>query len=145
MAGAVFSLLALVTSLLVLAGVLITPVLIGVIAPGFEGEKREITIRLVRILFPGPGCWCSRPGAWACSTATGVSSSPTPRRCSGTRDHRHPDRVRGAPGGYRLAEMAAWGSVAGSALQFGVQLPAGAPAARGLAPGLDRGSEASAR
>ncbi|MDP9249836.1 MAG: murein biosynthesis integral membrane protein MurJ, partial [Chloroflexota bacterium] len=62
-AGAVFSLLALATSTLVIAGVLLTPVLIDVIAPGFEGEKREITIKLVRILFPGSGllfmsAWC---------------------------------------------------------------------------------------
>src|SRR5215471_5014778 len=36
-AGAIFSLLALVTSLLVLAGVLATPYLIDAIAPGFQG------------------------------------------------------------------------------------------------------------
>src|SRR5215467_14105559 len=39
-AGAIFSLLALVTSLLVLAGVLATPYLIDAIAPGFQGETR---------------------------------------------------------------------------------------------------------
>ena len=33
---------------------------------------------------PAPGCWCCRPGASACSTATAASSSPTRRRCSGT-------------------------------------------------------------
>ena len=62
-ASAVFSLLALVTSALVVLGVLITPLLIGVIAPGFEGEKRQATITLVRVLFPGAGllvmsAWC---------------------------------------------------------------------------------------
>src|SRR3954451_7918326 len=62
-AGAGVSLLALITAVLVLVGVLITPALISVIAPGFEGEKREATIRLVRILFPGAGllvlsAWC---------------------------------------------------------------------------------------
>ena len=62
-AGAVFSILALTTSVLVLVGVAVTPALIAIIAPGFEGEKREITIRLVRILFPGAGllvfsAWC---------------------------------------------------------------------------------------
>src|SRR5438034_10112508 len=46
-AGAVFSLLGLATSTLVLAGVLITPLLIAVIAPGFEGEKRDVPITLV--------------------------------------------------------------------------------------------------
>ena len=48
---------------LVLLGVLATPLLIAVIAPGFTGEKRELTITLVRILFPGAGllvlsAWC---------------------------------------------------------------------------------------
>jgi putative peptidoglycan lipid II flippase len=63
MAAAVAALLALVVSALVLAGVLLAPALIDLIAPGFEGEKREATTRLVRILFPGAGllvlsAWC---------------------------------------------------------------------------------------
>src|SRR5579871_4984571 len=62
-AGAVASLLALTTSHIVLIGVLATPYLIDAIAPGFHGDKRELTIRLVRILFPGAGllvlsAWC---------------------------------------------------------------------------------------
>src|ERR1700752_3913590 len=62
-AGAVAALLALSTSLLVLLGVLAAPWLIEAIAPGFHGEKRELTILLVRILFPGAGllvasAWC---------------------------------------------------------------------------------------
>ena len=62
-AGVVAALLGLAVSVLVLAGVLLTPWLIDLIAPGFEGEKREATIRLVRILFPGAGllvlsAWC---------------------------------------------------------------------------------------
>jgi len=62
-AGAVFALLALITSIMVLLGVLTTPYIINAIAWGFEGEKRELTIRLVRILFPGAGllvlsAWC---------------------------------------------------------------------------------------
>jgi len=63
LAGAVFTLLALASAVLVLLGVLATPALIALIAPGFSGQKREITIRLVRILFPGAGllvlsAWC---------------------------------------------------------------------------------------
>src|SRR6476619_803141 len=54
-AGAVAALLALVTAALVLVGIVLTPWLIAIIAPGFEGEKRAATIRLVRILFPGAG------------------------------------------------------------------------------------------
>ncbi len=62
-AGAVFSLLALITSVLVLVGVLATPYIIDVIAFGFKGETRRLAIQLVRILFPGVGllvmsAWC---------------------------------------------------------------------------------------
>src|SRR5579872_6710784 len=52
-AGAVASLLALVVAVLVLSGVFATPVLIAAIAPGFAGAKRDLTIEIVRILFPG--------------------------------------------------------------------------------------------
>src|SRR5262249_42653398 len=62
-AVAVFALLAMVTAFLVGFGLLLTPVLIDVIAPGLHGESRELTIQLVRILFPGTGvlvlsAWC---------------------------------------------------------------------------------------
>ena len=62
-ADAVATLLALVTSVLVLIGVLATPYFIDLIAFGFHGAKRELTIRLVRIFFPGAGllvmsAWC---------------------------------------------------------------------------------------
>ena len=142
-AGAVFSLLAVVSSVLVLLGVLATPALISVIAPGFEGIKREFTIRLVRILFPGAGllvlsAWClgvlnshrrfflsyTAPVLWNVAiivTLLGLGRTY---------------------GGYRLAELAAWGSVAGSALQFLVQLPAVLRLLGGLAPTLARGSAA---
>jgi len=64
-AGAVGALLALAVGILVLAGVFATPLLIAAIAPGFTGDKRELTIQLVRILFPGAGCSCCPPGALA--------------------------------------------------------------------------------
>src|SRR4051812_49726387 len=62
-AGAVAAILALVTAGLVLLGVLLAPYLIPVIAPGFSGAKRELTITLTRVLFPGAGlfvlsAWC---------------------------------------------------------------------------------------
>src|SRR5678815_3454465 len=44
-AGAVASVLALAVSAIVLAGVVATPLLIDGIAPGFEGDQRELTIR----------------------------------------------------------------------------------------------------
>jgi putative peptidoglycan lipid II flippase len=124
-ARVVGSLLALAMSLLVLAGMLATPLLIDLIAPGFSGEKREATIRMVRIVFPGIGllvlsAWClgilnshrrfflpyAAPVLWNLAmigTLVGFGGREDP---------------------YRLAEYLAWGSVAGSLLQFGVQLPA---------------------
>jgi putative peptidoglycan lipid II flippase len=62
-AGAVFSLLALVVTVLVVGGMLATPALIKLLAPGFTGEKRELTERLVQMMFPGVGtlvisAWC---------------------------------------------------------------------------------------
>lgn len=123
-AGAIVSILFVVTSVLVCVGVLATPWLIDAIAPGFEGEKRELTIRLVRIFFPGAGllvlsAWCLgilnshrrfflsyiSPVIWnAVMIGTLVAF--------GQRLERYP-----------LAEALAWGSVAGSGLQFLVQLP----------------------
>ena len=123
-AGAVGALLALVVAVLVLLGVLATPLLIAAIAPGFTGAKRELTIALVRILFPGAGllvlsAWClgvlnshhrfllsyAAPVMWnaamiATLVAFGASSSLP-----------------------RLAVLLAWGSVVGSFVQFAVQVP----------------------
>ncbi|MEP6716223.1 MAG: murein biosynthesis integral membrane protein MurJ [Terriglobia bacterium] len=62
-AGAVLAILSLVTSVLVLLGMLATPVLVDVIGYGFDGPKRQLTIELVRMVFPGVGllvisAWC---------------------------------------------------------------------------------------
>src|SRR5437899_3143074 len=124
-AGAVFSILALVTAVLVLAGVLATPWMIAAIAPGFKGETRQLAIHLVRIFFPGVGllvlsAWClgilnshrrfflsyASPVAW--NAAIIASLVIFGRRTSPP----------------QLAVVAAWGSVAGSALQFLIQMPA---------------------
>ena len=131
-AGAVAAILGLVTAALVLTGVLATPLLISLIAPGFTGEKRELTIVLVRILFPGTGllvmsAWClgilnshhrfllsyAAPVVWSAAmivAAIGFGNLPLPR----------------------LAIAVAWGSVVGSALQVAVMVP---PVLR-LVPGL---------
>jgi putative peptidoglycan lipid II flippase len=124
-ADAVAGLLGLVTAVLVIAGIAATPLLIDLIAPGFEGDKRRATIILVRILFPGTGmlvlsAWClgilnshrrfflsyAAPVLWNFAIIGALLAS-------GGEDNQ-----------YRLAMIAAWGSVAGSALQFLVQLPA---------------------
>jgi putative peptidoglycan lipid II flippase len=123
-AGAVAALLALTTAILVLAGVLATPLLIDAIAPGFSGAKRDLTIRLVRILFPGAGllvlsAWClgilnshsrfflsyTAPVVWNGAMIVTLLAFGAGRAQ------------------FPLAQILAWGSVAGSALQVGVQWP----------------------
>ena len=123
-AGAIFSLLALVTSVLVLAGVLATPLLIALIAPGFHDERRPLAIQLVRIFFPGIGllvfsAWCLgilnshrkfflsyvSPVIWNLTIIVALLV------WGGTKDLS------------QLAVYAAWAYVAGSALQVLVQLP----------------------
>jgi putative peptidoglycan lipid II flippase len=123
-AGAVFSLLALITSVLVLVGVLATPYIIDVIAFGFKGETRRLAIQLVRILFPGVGllvmsAWClgilNSHGKFFLSYVSPVivnAAFIAVMLTFGRRaDMSH------------LAVYTAWGSVVGSGLQFLVQLP----------------------
>jgi len=143
-AVAVGSLLALAVAAIVLLGVLLAPVLVTIFTPGFEGEKRDATIRLARIFFPGAGllvlsAWClgvlnshgrfflsySAPVFWNLAIigtllAFGDNAA-----------------------GYRLAQIAALGSVAGSALQFGVQLPVVVALLGGITPSLRRGADAA--
>jgi putative peptidoglycan lipid II flippase len=62
-AGAVFSLLALIATVLVVIGIFTAPYLIDLLTPGFPGDKRELTIKLVQAMFPGVGllvlsAWC---------------------------------------------------------------------------------------
>jgi len=123
-AGAVFSILALVVSLVVLLGVVASPALVDLIAAGFPGTKRDLTVTLVRVLFPGAGllvlsAWC-----------LGILNS-----------HKRFFLSYAAPVLWNVAMIAtllwfgrrstlpdlgvwlAWGSVVGSALQMLVQLP----------------------
>lgn len=137
LAGAIVALLTLVASILVLIGVLTTPWLIDAIAPGFEGEKRDLTIRLVQILFPGAGifvlsAWCLgvlnshrrfflsyiSPVLWNFAMIATLVAF-------------------GSLGQERLAVALAWGSVAGAGLQFGIQLPVVLRLAKGLRFAID--------
>jgi putative peptidoglycan lipid II flippase len=124
MARTFFAILTLGVSILVLLGVLAAPLMVSVIATGFTGPKRDLTIHLVRVLFPGAGllvasAWClgvlnshgkfllsyTAPVAWnAAMIATLV----------------HYGDQHGIDW---LAMDLAWGSVVGSFLQFAVQAP----------------------
>ncbi len=123
-AGAVASLLALVVAFFVLIGVLFTAAFIDLVAPGFEGEKRELTVRLVQILFPGVGllvmsAWCLgilnshrrfflsyfAPVLWNAAIIAALVMYGDVQSQS------------------ELAITTAWGLVVGSAIQFLIQLP----------------------
>ena len=142
LAGAVFALLATVTAVLVAAGVAATPLLVALIAPGFRGDKRDLTISIVRILFPGAGllvlsAWCLgilnshrrfllsyiAPVIWNVSMIVTLlwwgGIAPLPR----------------------LAVILAWGAVAGSTLQMLVQLPSVLRLVPGLRPRLEWSSD----
>jgi putative peptidoglycan lipid II flippase len=124
LAWGVGAIMTLTVSILVAIGVLVTPYLIDVIAPGFEGDKRDLTIQIVRILFPGAGLLVM--SAWF----LGVLNSHHKFFVSYT-----------APVAWNLAMIAAllyygprrsqdglaiaisWASVVGSALQILVQVP----------------------
>jgi putative peptidoglycan lipid II flippase len=124
LAEAIFAILFVITSLLTLAGVFATPWLIDAIAPGFQGEKRLLTMHLVQILFPGAAllvisAWClgilnshrkfflsySAPVIWNLAIITSLVWKG------------------GQVGEARLAVVMSIGSVIGSGLQFAVQLP----------------------
>jgi putative peptidoglycan lipid II flippase len=125
-AGAVAGLLTLVTTVFTLAGVLATPVLIDLIAPGFSGDKRELTILLVRIFFPGTAllvfsAFClgvlnshhrfflsyAAPVVWSAAQIAALVLGG------------HGWRLGPAD----LAVVTAWGAVAGALLQVLVQVP----------------------
>jgi putative peptidoglycan lipid II flippase len=54
-AGAIFALLLATAGALSLLGVLLAPLLVTIFAAGFQGERRELTIACVRIIFPMTG------------------------------------------------------------------------------------------
>jgi putative peptidoglycan lipid II flippase len=123
-AGAVATILALFVSLAAALGMLLTPWIVDLIVPGFSGEARQLTVQIVRILFPAIAIlvlssWCLgilnshrkfflsyvAPVLWnAAMIATMVALGRRWNQES-------------------LAVALAWGTVAGSLLQIGVQLP----------------------
>ena len=122
-AGAVGTLLGLVTAALVLLGVVSAPFLVDVIARGFEGERRDLTIRLIRILFPGAALFVY--SAWC----LGILNSHRRFFLSYAAPVAWNGAMIAALVAYRgempdvIAIRLAWASVAGAALQMLIQLP----------------------
>ncbi|MBV8773141.1 MAG: murein biosynthesis integral membrane protein MurJ [Deltaproteobacteria bacterium] len=111
-------------AVLVLLGIVGAPWLIDAIAPGFQDETRQLTIRIVQVLFPGAGmlvmsAWClgvlnshhrffasyAAPVAWNLAIIAALV-------IYGPRSSQQ-----------HLAINVAWGSVLGALLQILVQLP----------------------
>jgi putative peptidoglycan lipid II flippase len=134
LAGAVLSVLAVLVAVLVALGILGTPLLVGLLVGEWSPEKRELTERLVRILFPGVGvmvlsAWClgilnshrrfllsySAPVAWNLAIILAVILAPPERE--------------------HIVVWASWGAVIGAVLQVAVQWPTVRQVAGGVRPG----------
>ncbi len=123
-ANAVLTLLSLAISIVVLAGIMVAPLLVSLIAPGFTGDKKYYTVLLTRIFFPGAGflvlsAWC-----------LGVLNSHRKFFLSYTAPVLWNLCIISAlvyfgfkHSSYNLAVYIAWASVVGSLLQFLIQLP----------------------
>lgn len=123
-AGAMFALLLAIAGVISLLGIALAPVLVAIFTPGFEGQRRELTIAVVRIVFPMTGVLVL--SAWA----LGILNS-----------HRKFFVPYFAPVLWNAAIVAvliafgsrldldallmavAWGALLGGGLQFGIQLP----------------------
>ncbi len=138
-ARAVGTLLALVAALIAAGGVIGARPLVELLAPGFKEESRELTVALVRILFPGVAllvmsAWCLgvlnshrkfflsyvSPVLW--NTALIATAIVAGRRFAGEQDD--------------IVVWLAWGAVIGSAAQFLVQLPTVIALLRSVRPSL---------
>jgi len=140
-ARAVGTLLAVVASTIALLGVLAARPLVEILAPGFQGDTRELTTHLVQILFPGVAllvmsAWCLgvlnshrrfflsyvSPVLW---NAALIGAALAAGQRFTDHDHDHD-----------IAVWIAWGAVAGSAAQLLVQLPTVVRLLRSLRPSL---------
>lgn len=124
LARSVGALLAATAAVVVLVGMAFAPALVLLVSGGFSPEKREFTVQLVRLLFPGMAAlvmsaWClgvlnahrqffisyTAPVAWNIAIIATLVLKASP------------DDANGA------AHLVAIGAVIGSVLQFAVQVP----------------------
>ena len=142
LAGAVAGLLCALTGVLVVVGVVLARPLTLLLAPGFSGERLDLAVTLLRIMFPGIGflvlsAWClgilnshrrfflsyMAPVLWNAAQIVIVVTVGI---------------VGASEEG--LARALAWGVLVGGVLQLVVQLPAVRSLTPGLRLSLDRSS-----
>ena len=133
LAGAVLGLLLLGSGVLALLGIAFAPAITTVLAKGFDEPRRQLTVNLVRILFPMTGlmvisAWClgilnthrrfflpyAAPALW---NIAGIVAMVTAGTWLANRALPLDAQL------HRLSLALAWGTVAGSVLQIAVQLP----------------------
>jgi putative peptidoglycan lipid II flippase len=144
LANAVLGLLVFAAAAMALLGVAFAPALTAVVAPGFAGDTRALTVILVRLLFPMTGlmvlsAWClgvlnthrkfflpyAAPALW---NIAGIAALVAMGAWLTGRGFPQEIELR------RLALALAWGTVAGALLQLLVQLPTCWRLVSGLAP-----------
>jgi len=134
LAGAILGLLLLASGILALLGIALAPAIATLIAKGFDEPRRQLTITLVRILFPMTGlmvvsAWClgilnthrrfflpyAAPALWNVAGILAMVAAGTwfANRALPVEAQLH-----------RLSLALAWGTVAGSVVQVVVQMPA---------------------
>jgi putative peptidoglycan lipid II flippase len=141
LAGATLGLLTAITAVSALLGIWLAPAITDFVAFGFPPETRDLTVRLVRILFPMTGLmvvsgWClgilnthgrfflpyAAPAVWNIAGIAALWGAASWRPGATTED---------------LAVALAWGTLVGSLLQVGIQLPTCARLLQGLPLSLD--------
>ena len=142
LAGAILGLLLLATGVLALVGIGFAPALTTLFGTGLRGDARALAVSLMRLLFPMSGlmvisAWClgvlnthrrfflsyAAPAVWNIAGIAALVGAGTWLVAPA---------LPIAQQLTRLSLALAWGTVAGSVLQVGVQLPACARALRGL-------------
>ena len=137
-ASIIGSFLFITVSIIVLLGILATPYIIDIVAPGFKEEKRLLTIKIVQIIFPGTGllvmcAWCLvilnshrkfflsyvAPVIWNVTMIVTLFIFG-----SGNTQ-------------YNLSKILAYGLVAGSFLQLAVQMPSALKLIKHFRPSLN--------
>ncbi len=122
-AGAVFALLLAIAGAISLAGIALAPLLVSVFTPGFDGQRRELMIMVVRILFPMTGALVL--SAWALGILNSHRQFFVPYFAPVLWNV----AIIGALLGFAnrgldaLLAAAAWGALLGGLLQFLFQLP----------------------
>ncbi|MFQ5704408.1 MAG: murein biosynthesis integral membrane protein MurJ [Gemmatimonadales bacterium] len=124
LAGIIASLLIVLTAVAAILGIVLAPIITDFAAPGFEGYERDLTVKLVRIMFPMSGAlilsaWClgvlntyrkfflsyAAPAVWNIAQIATLIA------------------LGGHLAGASLVTALAWGALTGGILQIGIQLP----------------------